>query len=314
MQGIAPSSLKGLHKPFHHLDVKWRIQAGNRCVCYLDARIVAARLDEVLGCQNWQNEFFRLDDDTVMCRLGIRIECEWVYKQDGAPKTGIEGEKGAISDAFKRAAVQWGIGRYLYGLPAPEAETQGEGKNRRISKAGFAKLDKEYIAYVSAIADKIGAIEQCVYLQEDKRGRLNDDVDPADAMMFGAPKPEFTLLQAEARLEGAMLLVPENEPPASLAASASLCFERAGLGTRFMQRVCEERGFKWEDPAVARWLWERGVEILETMITAYKAGGGDPAADWMYHAKQVAQLAQDEVESAELLIDSSALHLFERQP
>lgn len=126
-------------------------------------------------------------------------------------------------------------------------------------------------------------------------------------------KPTFTLINAQSRLENAMLLVPENETATSLAASASLCFEKAGLGERFMERVCAERGFKWDDHGVAVWLWERGIKILDTEIKAFIAAGGDPDADWMYHAKQVAQLA-DETGSAEVLISDASLPLFERQP
>lgn len=36
---------------------------------------------------------------------------------NGAGETQVEGEKGKFSDAFKRAAVLWGVGRYLYYLP-----------------------------------------------------------------------------------------------------------------------------------------------------------------------------------------------------
>lgn len=51
-----------------------------------------------------------------LCELSIYFEerHEWVSKVDGAENTDIETVKGGISDSFKRAAVQWGIGRYLY--------------------------------------------------------------------------------------------------------------------------------------------------------------------------------------------------------
>ena len=38
----------------------------------------------------------------------------WVTKSDGAEDSTIEAVKGAYSDSFKRAAVKWGIARYLY--------------------------------------------------------------------------------------------------------------------------------------------------------------------------------------------------------
>ncbi|MCP5002531.1 MAG: hypothetical protein GY941_01065, partial [Planctomycetes bacterium] len=54
----------------------------------------------------------------TICYISIKIGDEWVTKSDGAGDTKVEAEKGSISDAFKRAAVKWGIGRYLYSLDA----------------------------------------------------------------------------------------------------------------------------------------------------------------------------------------------------
>ncbi len=53
----------------------------------------------------------------MICYLSIRCDGEWVTKSDGAGDTNIEAEKGGISDALKRAAQKFGIGRYLYYLP-----------------------------------------------------------------------------------------------------------------------------------------------------------------------------------------------------
>ena len=62
-----------------------------------------------------------LPDSSVQCRLRVRIHGEWIAKADvGAPSDQPDGGdrlKAAFSDALKRAAVKFGIGRYLYGLP-----------------------------------------------------------------------------------------------------------------------------------------------------------------------------------------------------
>ena len=52
----------------------------------------------------------------VTCRLSIKIGEEWITKSDAAGETNVEGEKGGVSDAFKRAAVKFGVGRDLYRL------------------------------------------------------------------------------------------------------------------------------------------------------------------------------------------------------
>lgn len=116
--------LSDLAKAFPRDAVHWRAQTLTRngdkalALAYLDARDVMDRLDEVCGPEKWQSRYFETAKGRVICEIGIRVGDEWVWKSDGAGDTAVEGEKGGISDALKRAAVQWGIGRYLYRLDA----------------------------------------------------------------------------------------------------------------------------------------------------------------------------------------------------
>lgn len=75
---------------------------------YIDARDVMDRLDEVFGSR-WSDDY-----KEVMGRIVCTITIDGISKSDGAGDTDFEAEKGGLSDAFKRAAVKWGIGRYLY--------------------------------------------------------------------------------------------------------------------------------------------------------------------------------------------------------
>lgn len=115
--------------------VHWRSQTLTRngdkalALAYLDARDVMDRLDEVCGPENWQSEITETAKGRVICRLGIRIGDQWVWKSDGAGDTAVEGEKGGISDSLKRAAVLWGIGRYLYRMDAVWAPCETYEKN-----------------------------------------------------------------------------------------------------------------------------------------------------------------------------------------
>jgi len=127
-----------LAAPFDPAKVSWRIgqmqknvpqgqPAKGKALAYLDARDVMNRLDEVCGPGGWQNRYSHAENKTV-CEIGIRIGPplqgidDWVWKADGAGDSDIEAQKGALSDAFKRAAVRWGIGRYLYDIPSPWVE------------------------------------------------------------------------------------------------------------------------------------------------------------------------------------------------
>lgn len=79
------------------------------------------RFDDVLGPGNWQNRYTHVTPQGVICEIGIRLDSEvpyeWLWRANGAGETDVEAEKGAMSDAFKRAAVMWGVARYLYALP-----------------------------------------------------------------------------------------------------------------------------------------------------------------------------------------------------
>lgn len=117
--------LADLAAPFPEDMVHWRAQTVTKdgtkamALAYLDARDVQDRLDAVCGPENWQCRYTETASGRVISEIGIRIGEEWVWKADGAGSTDIEGDKGGISDAFKRAAVPWGVGRYLYRMPAP---------------------------------------------------------------------------------------------------------------------------------------------------------------------------------------------------
>lgn len=114
--GIAASALVNLQElTTPQEEIKWRQGPGGKQLAYIDARYVMRVLDALIGPENWQCSYGSIGD-TAVCNLGIKVDGEWVWKADGAGETDIEGEKGALSDAFKRAAVRWGIARDLYAL------------------------------------------------------------------------------------------------------------------------------------------------------------------------------------------------------
>lgn len=121
----APEIQAALSAPFPIDDLQFRPGAtsGNRALalCYVDARSVQDRLDAVLGIDGWRDDYQVLPSGSVVCKLSARIGGEWLSKTDvGSPSEQPDcGDqlKAAFSDALKRAAVKFGIGRYLYSLP-----------------------------------------------------------------------------------------------------------------------------------------------------------------------------------------------------
>ena len=148
-----------LSAPFPVEAIHWRAQNLARsgetalALAYLDARDVMDRLDEAVGPENWRDSYEETAKGRLLCTLSIRVGNEWISKSDGAGNTDVEGEKGAISDALKRAAVKWGIGRYLYDLGniwAPCESKDVNGKLRWIKwKPEASKVFAEALAKVS---------------------------------------------------------------------------------------------------------------------------------------------------------------------
>ena len=113
--------LNKLRAPWKKEDIKWRPGSLSRDkskalpLAYVDARTVMERLDDAVGPLNWRDRY-EFHGVRTICYLELRIDNEWISKADGAGDTDFEGEKGALSDAFKRASVKWGMGRELYQL------------------------------------------------------------------------------------------------------------------------------------------------------------------------------------------------------
>ena len=95
---------------------KWRVQSTNKngstCVAYIDARHVQDLLDDVCGAEMWQ-VVYEEHKGNLFAKIGIYHD-GWVWKSDCGTESNVEKQKGEASDAFKRAAVMWGVGRFLY--------------------------------------------------------------------------------------------------------------------------------------------------------------------------------------------------------
>jgi hypothetical protein len=116
---------RALAAPFGLEEIRFKATEinGNRALvtAYVDARAIQNRLDAVLGVMGWQDSYQCLADGSVLCQLRLRFNNEWITKMDvGGPSDQPDSGdrlKAAFSSALKRAAVKFGIGRYLYRVP-----------------------------------------------------------------------------------------------------------------------------------------------------------------------------------------------------
>ncbi|MHC5540487.1 Rad52/Rad22 family DNA repair protein [Singulisphaera rosea] len=118
-----PDLFAALAAPFDPSEVKVRSQSG-RQLSYITARTVMNRLDEVLGPENWWDRYVP-GENSVLCELTIRLpDGSTLMKSDAGGYAGMadsgDDDKSGYSDSFKRAAVKFGVARYLYrdGVPS----------------------------------------------------------------------------------------------------------------------------------------------------------------------------------------------------
>lgn len=182
---------KSLSAPFDPSEISWRVgsttkdKAKGMALAYLDARAVMDRLDAVCGPHGWQNRYSHANGKTV-CDIGILCGDVWIWKADGAGDSDIEAEKGALSDAFKRSAVRWGIGRYLYSLDSPWVALD---EWKRIQKGEFKNLDM-------VLRRATQAILSGQQKQPDFISQARDDI----AQMQNAGEQPITQLKPSGRL------------------------------------------------------------------------------------------------------------------
>ncbi len=105
-------------------EVKWKPGQGKKEMPFVNARVVMNRLDTVLGPENWWDRYEE-HENSVVCYLSIEFpDGKVITKSDAGGFAGMADQgddaKSGYSDAFKRAAVKFGVGRLLYGSGTPD--------------------------------------------------------------------------------------------------------------------------------------------------------------------------------------------------
>lgn len=150
--------LKRLSVPFPLADLRWRVGSLAKpkkgeprrasLMAYIDARAVMWRLDDVMGF-GWSDSYRVAPEGGILCRLELRIGDRWVGREDAADRTTFEGTKGGHSDALKRAAVKFGVGRYLYLLDAAwHTVKDGWANGRGIDVSEGQGKDSRHIGWI----------------------------------------------------------------------------------------------------------------------------------------------------------------------
>ena len=148
---------------------------GVALLLYKDARVDMRILDETVGQECWQKEFFECKG-TLFCRVGIRAFADlqngadmesWVWKSDAGEPSSTSAQKGEASDAFKRACFNWGIGRSLY--TAPFIWVKSEHANIKQNGSKFQCFDRFRVAKIQIEGGEITGIR---IVNDSKNGEV----------------------------------------------------------------------------------------------------------------------------------------------
>lgn len=232
-----------LREPFDPREVDFRVQgkvndqSGRaQVVAYIDARVVQDRLDAVVGIGNWSFDWTPLviDKGEVMVAKST-LTIHGVAKSDAGSASNFEQSLGAVSHCFKRAAVHWGIGRYLYNLPAAWVAAE---RNGRIPDAVLrdlrAKLPRPSgLAPAAEVGESVAAGETTPHVQRPVSvGPVRDATRPRQASVIreeSAARSVASAAAAPAERDEASVNAP-SEPRATEAQLASIRKLSVALG------------------------------------------------------------------------------------
>ena len=162
--------IDNLSKPIPY---QWRVQSFSKsntkctCVAYIDARQAMDVLDKYAS-YGWTKEY-HVVKDSIYCSIGIVMpDGTILQRQDVGSEGNFEAEKSAASDAFKRAAVNWGIGRFLYDLDiidlkAGSSEYNGKQYPYPADDSGNKIWDvTKYINDMQGIVDGVNPVHEAI--------------------------------------------------------------------------------------------------------------------------------------------------------
>lgn len=133
---------------------------GCSLLLYKDARCDMSILDETVGPFRWQRHHSR---DNANCTVDIwdAEKAQWITKEDTGTESNTEKKKGLASDSFKRACVNWGIGRELYTAPSiwingDLIEWKEDKNKKKVPKTTFSVdyIDYDFKRRICALAIK----------------------------------------------------------------------------------------------------------------------------------------------------------------
>lgn len=165
---------------------------GASLLLYKNSRVDMAILDELVGPMNWQRDHKELKG-VIYCGVAIKNENEWIWKWDAGVESNTEPQKGEASDSFKRACVNWGIGRELYTSPFIwvnlTAEEWNDGKPRINFRVSQITYNKQRAVSSLVIVDGKGSVRYSFGTKVKAAAKAVEASQPAPSPAPAKPTP-----------------------------------------------------------------------------------------------------------------------------
>lgn len=138
------------------------------CVPFIDRQLVINRLNSVMGIGGWQFEVQREADGSKTGTLSLLLDGSWISKSDTGTPSKHDAEKGATSDALKRAATQFGIGTYIYSIGNKWINSKPRSnKPAPVDNNGKFLYGDQVSAFLNGMSTEQGVLVQLLTLQPD---------------------------------------------------------------------------------------------------------------------------------------------------
>ncbi len=215
---------EALRAPFAPEDVDYRVQGRAneqtgkaQVVAFVDARAVQDRLDAVVGPGNWSFDWHpvSLDGKGEVTLAKGTLTIYGVSKADAGTASTFEASLGAVSHCFKRAAVQFGIGRYLYAVPSAYVAVE---KGGRIPDATLRELRGRLPKPDGKATDR--AADRAAD-RRDQHESAGEREPASDAQPAQAPRPARTAAASAASAPTAPTQAPTPLRPAAATPAAA---------------------------------------------------------------------------------------------
>jgi len=230
-----------LNKLKDPMEYQWKQQTKTGlCVAYIDARQVQDKLDEVCGPENWQNEFRQVNGH-LHGGVGIKIGEEWVWKWDVGIPSEMDPTKGEASGAFKRAAVHWGVGRFLYDVESVRLKTKEYKGKSRVCDDGMNILwDKKALSALCNLKAKEAPKEESESESKDEEETCqfpSEDEKMGISEVSALLATEFDVVTDDQKVKELLWKHGKKYPTRETAGKAAAWLKRKGVTADNVKKV-----------------------------------------------------------------------------